>query len=152
MLCPCPGGVLLRSKRNGCFLYRHRDGITSEASKRGKMSVRSWPTYLLRDIPEETRTALEADALTEEKSLAECIREALCSHYELDCEPVEAIGRPPAPKKGVTTMVLRLQPALWEAIKADAGWADTHYGSPRGAIDRIIHGILSSHYNGGHPQ
>lgn len=110
------------------------------------MSVRSWPTYLLRDIPEATRTALEEDAEREERSLIEIIREILCSHYGLDCEPVTAAGRSKF-TDGTNTMLLRLQPELWEAIRRDIAAEDILYGAPH----KIIHGILSAYYNGGHP-
>lgn len=110
------------------------------------LSVRSWPTYLLRDIPEATRTALEEDAALNEQSMAETMRTILCSHYGLDCDPVEAFGRPPDKITGTDTMILRVQPALFAAIKADAGKADTHYGTPRGAMREIILRILAEHY------
>lgn len=114
------------------------------------MSVREWPTYLLRDIPEHVRTAIEEDAEREERSLAETMREILCSHYDLDCDPVETFGRRDH-VKGTGTMLLRVQPELFQAIKADAGSADTAYGSPRGEMHRIITAILSDYYNGGTP-
>ena len=113
------------------------------------MSVRTWPTYLLRDIPDETRAALEADAEATGLPMIELIREALCEHFGLDCDPVG--GRPQKGKKGTGTMLLRLQPEVWEALKAEAGVSDTAYGSPRGAMDKIIHSALANHYNGGHP-
>ena len=113
------------------------------------MSVRSWPTYLLRDIPEETRAALEEDAEETGQPMIELIREILCSRYELDCDPVG--GRPQKPTKGTGTMLLRLQPEVWEALKEEAGTSNTAYGSPRGAMDKIIHSALADHYNGGHP-
>ena len=94
------------------------------------MPVREWPTYLLRDIPEATRAALEEDAELNGVSLAETMREILCAHYALDCEPVETFGRPPAYTVGTDTMILRVQPELFKAIKEDAGKADTHFGSP----------------------
>lgn len=110
------------------------------------MSVRSWPTYLLRDIPEATRTALEEDAALDGRSLIEIIRSILCQHYGLDCDPVIATGRAKF-QDGTDTMLLRLQPELWEAIKEDIAAQETPYGAPH----RIIHGILAAHYNGGHP-
>jgi len=109
------------------------------------MSVRSWPTYLLRDIPDEIRAAIEADAETEERSMAEIIREILCGHYELNCDPVEAFG--PAPKlPGTNTMVLRVQPEVFSAVKADAARMESQYGAMR----KVIFSILKAHYNGGH--
>lgn len=109
--------------------------------------IRDWPTYLLRDIPEATRAALEEDAAREERSMIEILREILCGHYELDCEPVISTARPPKPKPATDTMMLRLQPELWQAIRAEADQQESRYG----ATNRIIHGILADHYNGGHP-
>ena len=111
------------------------------------MSVRDWPTYLLRDIPPGTRLALEIEAGAEDRSMIEIIREILCAHYELDCEPVLATARPPKPKPSTDTMILRLQPELWQAIRQEADQQESRYG----ATDRIIHAILAAHYNGGHP-
>lgn len=103
------------------------------------MSVKSWPTYLLRDIPEATRAALEEDANLDGRGLAEVVREILCAHYDLDCEAVENSGPPPGHIRGTSTMLLRLQPELREAIRADAG-------PDRGATNRVIHEILAEHY------
>lgn len=107
------------------------------------MSVRDWPTYLLRDIPEGTRAALEEDAAREERSMIEILRELLCSYYELDCPPVTATARPPKPSPGTGTMLLRLQPELWEALKSEASESDRAYG----AMDKIIHRVLAEHYS-----
>ena len=101
--------------------------------------VASWPKYLLRDIPDEIRAAVEEDAEREQCAMIEVVREILCGHYSLDCDPVEATAKPPAPVKGTGTMVLRLQPALMDAIQADSG---NGYGDKR----RTILGILAAHY------
>ena len=111
------------------------------------MSVREWPTYLLRDIPEDTRARIEEDAEVDGTSMIEVVREILCSHYELNCEAVETSGPPPPPIKGTDTMLLRVQPALFSAIKKDAEKMD----SPYGAMRKVIFGILTAHYNGGIP-
>ena len=102
------------------------------------MSVRTWPTYLLRDIEPEIRKAIEADAELDGASMIEVVRGILCDHYSLDCEPVETSARQEK-ITGTDTMVLRLQPALWEAIKADAG---PTYGATR----KTITAILADHY------
>ena len=117
------------------------------------LSVRSWPTYLLRDIPEQTRAALEEDARFTGQSMIELIREILCSRYDLNCESVtHPFAKPPPPSKGTKTMLLRLQPEVFAKLKEEAGTSNTAYGSPRGAMDKIIHSALADHYNGGHPQ
>ena len=107
------------------------------------MATRTWPSYLLRDIDPEIRKAIEADAELDGSSMIEVVRGILCSHYQLDCEPVENSVRQEK-ITGTDTMVLRLQPTLWEAIKADAG---TTYGATR----KTITDILAAHYNGGTP-
>jgi hypothetical protein len=109
------------------------------------MSVREWPTYLLRDIPEDIRARIEKDASSGYgTSMIEVVREILCSHYELDCEAVETSGPPPPPIKGTDTMLLRVQPALFSAIKKDA----EQLSSPYGATRKIVLQILTAHYNG----
>jgi hypothetical protein len=76
-----------------------------------------WPTYLLKSIPREIRQGIEREAGA--GSMAEVIRGILCEYYSLDCEPV--IARNKFLKiNGTETMVLRLQPELWEEIKRDA--------------------------------
>lgn len=76
--------------------------------------------------------------------MIELIRRVLCAHYGMDCKPIS--GRPGRREEGTGTMLLRLQPEVWEALKAEAGSAPTTYGFPHGAIDRIIHGALAAHY------
>ena len=110
------------------------------------MSVRRWPTYLLNGIPPEVRQAIEEDALAEEISLAEVMRQILCAHYELSCEPVETFSKPPPPNQGTATMVLRVHPDLFSAIKQDAGKAGTSYGTAYGGMRKRIIEILSEHY------
>lgn len=110
------------------------------------MSVRSWPTYLLNGIPPEVRAAIEEDALEAEISLAEVMRQILCAHYDLQCEPVETFSKPPPPNQGTATMVLRVHPDLFSAIKKDAGQAGTSYGTAYGGMRKRIIEILSQHY------
>ena len=76
-----------------------------------------WPTYLLKNIPPEIRSQIEDEAGA--GAMSEVIRRILCAHYSLDCEPV--LTRNKFLKvDGTETMVLRLQPELWKAIKRDA--------------------------------
>ena len=70
--------------------------------------------------------------------MAEVIRSILCEHYGLDCEPV--IARNKFLKiNGTDTMVLRLQPELWSAIKRDASKRDIPHRS-------VIIEALEAHY------
>ena len=107
------------------------------------MSVlRDWPTYLLKNIPLHIRAGIEHDAGFTE-SMAEVIRGILCEHYGLDCEPVVARNKF-LRVNGTDTMVLRLQPELWEKIKADALTARTTHRA-------VILEALEAHYDGGNP-
>ena len=100
------------------------------------MIVRDWPTYLLKSIPRDIREGIEREAGA--GSMAEVIRSILCEHYGLDCEPV--IARNKFLKiNGTDTMVLRLQPELWSAIRKDAGKRDVPHRA-------VIIEALEAHY------
>ena len=111
------------------------------------MSVRSWPTYLLNGIPPEVRAAIEEDAELDGVSLAEVMRGILCAHYGLNCETVDTFSKPPKPNRGTTTMVLRVHPELFAAIKEDAGQAGSSYGTAYGGMRKRIIEILSDFYS-----
>jgi len=81
------------------------------------MIVRDWPTYLLKNIPRDIRAGIEEEAGA--GSMAEVVRGILCEHYGLDCRKVVARNRFIA-VNGTETMLLRLQPELWEEIKKEA--------------------------------
>lgn len=101
--------------------------------------VRGWPSFLLRDIPPELRDRIEADAAYSEESLAEVMRSILCARFSLECDRVEAFSGPPAPIPRTATMIVRMQPELFHAIKAEA---DTSGESMRS----LILGTLTAHY------
>ena len=111
------------------------------------MSVKSWPKYLLRDIPDHLRSAIEEDADLDGTSMIEVVRGILCAHYKLDCSPVDSVQRSEF-IPGTGTMVLRLQPELFEKLNADVQKA----ASPYGAKKKVVMDILADHYNGGHPR
>ena len=81
------------------------------------MSVLRWPSYLLKNIPPELRAEIEREAGPD--TLSDTIRAILCAHYSLDCDPVQTRNRF-ARINGTDTMILRLQPELFEAIRWDA--------------------------------
>ena len=77
-----------------------------------------WPTYLLKNIPPEIRSQIEHEAGL--GAMSEVIRRILCAHYSLDCDPVQTRNRF-ARINGTDTMILRLQPELFQEIRRDAG-------------------------------
>jgi hypothetical protein len=109
------------------------------------VSVSEWPSYLLKRVPEDLRISLSDEAKARDYSLADLIREILCSHYGLECE------RRRNPKRTIPigygehgnrdilspTLLLKLQPELWEKIKADES-APTRR--------EVMLGILEAHY------
>ena len=63
------------------------------------MTVTKWPSYLLRQIPADTRALLSEQAEADDVSLSDVIRQALCHHYRMDCEP-ESFGYQSATDSG----------------------------------------------------
>ena len=109
------------------------------------MSVREWPSYLLNGIPAEVRAGIEQDADENGESLSEVIRQILCAHYDLECEPVERFSNQTR-IDGTRNFHLRVHPDLFHAIKMDAGLAGTSYGTAYGGMRKRIIEILSEHY------
>lgn len=99
------------------------------------MASRPWILFLLREIPEELLVLIRDDALEGERSLSDLMRSILCSHYELDCPPSGSASK----YGGSNTLLLRLQPELFDTIKADAA----ALGTPMRAL---ILDILEAHY------
>jgi hypothetical protein len=95
-----------------------------------------WCFFLLRNIDRRILRKLRKDAEADGRSLSDFIRSILCEHYSLDCPPSEA---PSKLEFGARTQLLRLQPGLFQAIKAEA--AD----SPR-SMRLIIMDILELRY------
>jgi hypothetical protein len=84
------------------------------------MSVLDWPSYLLQRIPTELRAAISDDAREHDLSVADTIRSVLCAHYGLDCPPRGTGYNDRGTKDaGAERLVLRVQPELFDAIKAD---------------------------------
>ena len=109
-------------------------------------SVTSWPAYLLWNIRPDLRAAISEEARELDISLAETVRRILCEHYDLECEPVTLrrggqVGYDAARDKGHLQLLLRLQPALLDAIRQDAAEAER---SMRGRIMDA----LDAHYAG----
>lgn len=76
-----------------------------------------WVKFLVRDMDEGTLATFRKQADADQVSVAEYMRQILCSHFELDCVPSRASARPDS---GSTTRLLRLQPELFAAIRERA--------------------------------
>lgn len=76
-----------------------------------------WVKFLVRDMDEGTLATFRKQADLEQVSVAEYMRQILCSHFGLDCVPSRAAARPDS---GSTTRLLRLQPELFAAIRERA--------------------------------
>lgn len=100
--------------------------------------VLTWPAYLLTNIPIPIRLSLSAQAEQDDVSVADTIRNILCTHYELDCPPVSAGGYRTSRDKHHTNLLLRVQPDLFRAIKRDAK-------RQRRTMRHIIMTILAEH-------
>lgn len=70
--------------------------------------------FLVRDLDRGVLKLMRKEARAERVPLAEHLRSILCAHFSLDCIPSRAR---PRESKGATTIVLRMQPELWQAVK-----------------------------------
>jgi predicted HicB family RNase H-like nuclease len=73
--------------------------------------------FLVRDLDADLLRLMRIEARHKRLSLAEHMRQILCSHFELDCKPSRAR---PRRKTGATTILLALQPELWQAVKDES--------------------------------
>lgn len=106
-------------------------------------SVRSWPVYLLWNIPPDLRSAISTEARQLDISIRETIRRILCARYDLDCEPVTLrrggmVGYDKSRDTGHPSIYLPLQPSLREALDEDT--------SPRRKKRDAIMEALTDHY------
>lgn len=77
------------------------------------------PYFLLRDMSADLRQNLELDAQDSRIPFQEIIRAILCDHYSLDCPNHKGVIRNDQ-WTGTPTVLLKLQPELFSAIKEDA--------------------------------
>jgi len=82
------------------------------------MTVAEWPAYLLRSIPQHLREDMSARAAHDDISLADVVRQALCHHYQMDCDPA-SFGYQAHLDTGGETILVRLQPDLWGLMKKE---------------------------------
>jgi len=82
------------------------------------MTVSDWPAYLLRGIPSHLREDMTARAAYDDVSLADVVRQALCHHYELDCDPA-SFGYQAELDTSSDMLLVRLQPDLWKLMQKE---------------------------------
>lgn len=100
------------------------------------------PNLILTD---ELRVALEDEREESGVSMSEQMRQVLCDHYGLDCEPVNYFGGT-QPNFG-KSFTLRVSPELFQHLQAEK----RDKGLP---MRRLVLAILNEHYdtNGGPPK
>lgn len=96
------------------------------------------PYFLLRNMNRKLRHRLEADAKKANESLAETVRGILCEHYLIDCSEIEGAIRRDVWNASLTVL-LKLQPELFQAIKDDSAESEESMRS-------LIIGALETHY------
>ncbi len=82
------------------------------------MTVTDWPSYLLRAIPPDTRASMTERALRDDISLADVVRQALCHHYQLDCDPA-SFGYQASLDVGNDFLIVRVQPEVFKLMKKE---------------------------------
>ena len=82
------------------------------------MTVTKWPSYLLRSIPEDTRALLSEQAQADDISLGDVVRQALCHHYNMDCDTV-SFGYQPQLDTDGDVLLVRIQPEVWRKLKKE---------------------------------
>ena len=94
------------------------------------MTVKQWPSYLLRSIPHDTRTQMTARALRDGCSLADVARQAICHRYKMNCEHASSRYQPQL-DTGNDVLIIRLQPDAYRKLKRETG---QRYGAIRHVI------------------
>ncbi len=110
------------------------------------MTVTDWPAYLLRGIPYDTRLSLSEQAHADNVSLADVVRAALCHRYRMECDNA-SFKYQPALDTGGDIILIRFQPAVWRALKKEAGETRTtpaRYGHTKKIILEAIDDYLEA--------
>ena len=81
-------------------------------------AVATWPSYLLRGVPQQTRLHMSDRALRDDVSLADVVRQALCNHYDLDCDPASYRYQPDL-DTGNNVLLIRFQPDVWKLMRKE---------------------------------
>jgi hypothetical protein len=95
-----------------------------------------WCKFLVRDLDPYLLKQIRSEADAQDRSLSDIMREILCAHYSLDCPPS---GKTSRLEFGARTQLLKMHPALFEALKRDS----QETGTP---MQRLVHEALSAHY------
>jgi plasmid stability protein len=80
----------------------------------------TWVRFLVRNLDGRTLKLIRKDAFRRKLSVQDWMRTILCNYYELDCEKAKRFSAKRAKSGHARTFLLRLQPALWQAVKDDA--------------------------------
>jgi len=95
-----------------------------------------WCKFLVRDLDPYLFKQIRAEADSQDRSLADIMREILCAHYELDCPPS---GKTSRLEFGARTQLLKMHPALFDALKRDSRETGE-------SMQSIVHEALRAHY------
>jgi hypothetical protein len=107
-------------------------------------AVATWPSYLLRGVPQQTRLHMSDRALRDNVSLADVVRQALCHRYRMECDDASYRYQPALDTQG-DVLLVRIQPEVWRQLKKEAGASRTTtatYGRTKALILNAIDDYL----------
>lgn len=71
--------------------------------------------------------------------MQETIRGILCAHYDLECSPLRSSWPRDDARNGSQTILVRMHPELWVALKEDASETGE-------SMQALTHAALAAHY------
>jgi predicted HicB family RNase H-like nuclease len=104
------------------------------------VTVTQWPSYLLRGVPADTRALLSEQAQADDISLGDVVRQALCHHYNMDCDTV-SFGYQPELDTDGDVLLVRIQPEVWRKMKRETR---AKYGATKALILQCIDDYLEA--------
>ncbi len=98
-------------------------------------------SFLVRNLNPRLLKQIRRDAREEGISIAEVMRQILCEYYELECSPERTRTRAPTDLRlpTSTTIRLRMQPELWQTIRARSVASGIH-------MSVLVRQALEAHY------
>ena len=102
------------------------------------MTVTDWPSYILRGIPPHTRASMSDRAERDDISLADVVRQALCHHYNMECDPA-SFGYQHDLDTGNDTLLVRVQPAVFKKMKRETRG---RYGATKTLVFQALNDYL----------
>ena len=102
------------------------------------MTVTQWPSYLLRGVPADTRALLSEQAQADDISLGDVVRQALCHHYNMECDPA-SFGYQHDLDTGNDTLLVRVQPAVFKRMKRETRG---RYGATKTLVFQALNDYL----------